>query len=212
MHAHRCLKTYSPAAPADYMSTSMELTFVPNNTRNCAAVVIVEDDIPELTENFFATLTTADSATTLAPDRAQVNICNNIEANETTSIVPIAVPTAVGVSLLIGIAAVILILFACRKQETDVPKNEEQFEIAENDAYTAVVATERNEAYMTNTDSIPAVQNKAYGVTQSVDGNTLNREDTTGGGYYVVNQPIYAELSDQHTQHEDNIEHSYEYV
>ena len=131
----------------------------------------------------------------------------------------IVVPVAVGASLLIGIAAGILILFIRHKmqktfavseqQQTAVPENEEQFEMAENDAYTEVIATEWNEAYMTSTKSIPAGQNAAYGVTQLEGGNTLNREDTADGGY-VINQLVYDEHSGQHTQ--QNIEHSYEYV
>ena len=52
----------------------MELTYGPNDTRLCAIVIINNDDTVELTENFFATLTTSDSAVSLGTDVAQIEL------------------------------------------------------------------------------------------------------------------------------------------
>ena len=59
-----------------------------------------------------------------------------------------------------------------------VSKSKEPFEIIRNDAYTAVITTERNMAYLTNNDSIPAARSMAYVVTELQGGNALNREDS----------------------------------
>ncbi len=59
-----------------------------------------------------------------------------------------------------------------------VSERKEPFEMVRNDAYTAVTTTERNMAYSTNSDSIPAAWNMAYAVTELQGGNALNREDS----------------------------------
>ena len=121
----------------------------------------------------------------------------NNETEDGTSIVTIVVPTAVGASLLTGITVVILMLFVQHKKQKTFVDSEQ---------------LETNEAYLTNIDSIPAAQNTAYGVTKLEGENTLNREDTTDVTYYDVNQLGFDELSGQHTQQEDDMEHTYEYV
>ena len=45
-------------------------------------VPIINDDILEDTENFFASLTTTDSGVTLNPDRAQVDIIEDPDDGE----------------------------------------------------------------------------------------------------------------------------------
>ena len=76
-----------------------------------------------------------------------------------------------------------------------------------NDAYTAVIATERNESYMTNIDVIPAARNEAYGAvaTELEDGNnSFNREG--------MHDSSHTESQAQ-TAHDQGIDdHSYDYV
>ena len=138
------------------------------------------------------------------------------------NILPIAVPVAVGTSVAVVLTLLSLIVFARRKKQKTrtvskqqqvltAPGNEEQFEMAKNDAYTAVIATERNQAYVTNTDSIPAARNAAYGVIQLEGGNTLNREDTTDG-VYVINQPVYDEPQGRRVQTVQGGTDAYDYV
>ena len=62
------------AAPTDYAGTIEDLTFDGSADRNCVTVAITDDNILDVTENFFGTLTTTDSSVILSPDRAQVNI------------------------------------------------------------------------------------------------------------------------------------------
>ena len=72
--------------------------------------------------------------------------------------------------MIIIVLMVLVILFALKykKQKTvvleqpqgAVLESKEQFEMTGNDAYTAVIATERNEAYMTSADVIPSSQNE----------------------------------------------------
>ena len=58
----------------DYGPSALTFTFDPGNIRHCASVTILNDGILEATESFFASLTTADSAVTLDPNMAQVDI------------------------------------------------------------------------------------------------------------------------------------------
>ena len=86
--------------------------------------------------------------------------------------------------MIIIILAVLVILFALRrkKQKTialEQPQGtvldaKEPFAMIRNDAYTAVIATERNKAYVTNADIIPAARNEAYGaVATELEGGKL---------------------------------------
>ena len=116
------------------------------------------------------------------------------------------------------VLAVLVILFALRrkKQKTivveqpqgTVLESKEPFAMTRNDAYTAVIATERNEAYVTNANIIPAARNEAYGAvaTELEGGNSLNREN--------MNDANYTEPQDQtaHNQGTEDLEYSYAYV
>ena len=72
--------------------------------------------------------------------------------------------------VIIIVLTVLVILFALRrkKQKTivleqpqgTVLESKEPFEMTRNDAYTAVIATERNVSYMTSADVIPSSQNE----------------------------------------------------
>ena len=83
----------------------------------------------------------------------------------------------------------------------------EPFAMTGNDAYTAVIATERNESYMTNIDVISAARNEAYGAvaTELEDGNnSFNREG--------MHDSSHTESQSQ-TAHDQGIDdHSYDYV
>ena len=61
-------------APADYGETIEDLTFDGSTGRECVTVPIINDDILEDIESFTASLTTSDSAVTLNPDLARVDI------------------------------------------------------------------------------------------------------------------------------------------
>ena len=77
VHTHTHTHTHTHhncVAPADYDATHVDLTFGPADTRQCATVIIIDNNFGELTENFFATLTTSDSAVTLGTDMARVDI------------------------------------------------------------------------------------------------------------------------------------------
>ena len=89
---------------------------------------------------------------------------------------------AIGLLLVIIVVLVVLvILFTLRrkKQKTTVLEqpqgavleSKDPFAMIRNDAYTAVIATERNEAYMTNADLIPSSQNEAGRETFEMTGN-----------------------------------------
>ena len=74
---------------------------------------------------------------------------------------------------------VILFALRCKKQkvivleqpQAAVVESRDPFTMIRNDAYTAVIATERNEAYMTNADVIPSSQNEAGKETFEMTGN-----------------------------------------
>ena len=112
--------------------------------------------------------------------------------------------------IIIILAVLVLFVLRCKRQKTivleqpqgAVLESKEQFEMTGNDAYTAVIATERNEAYVTNIDVIPAARNEAYGAvaTELEGGNSLNRE--------YMNNANYTEPQDQTAQEE----YSYAYV
>ena len=131
----------------------------------------------------------------------------------TTAVIGIAI----GLLLVIIIVLVVLvILFTLRrkKQKTIVQEqpqgtvleSKEPFVMIRNDAYTAVIATERNKAYVTNADVIPAARNEAYGAvaTEMEGGDSLNKEGVNGANY--------TEPQGQ-TAHDQGIEeYSYAYV
>ncbi len=74
------------AAPTDYTGTSADLTFDGGTDRQCVTVPIINDDILEDTESFTASLTTSDSAVTLNPDLARVDISEgSIDGKSTTN-------------------------------------------------------------------------------------------------------------------------------
>ena len=83
------------------------------------------------------------------------------------------------VLVIIMVLAVLVILFTLRRknQKTTVLEQpqgavlESRESMIRNDAYTAVIATERNEAYMTNADVIPSPQNEAGKETFEMSGN-----------------------------------------
>ena len=94
------------------------------------------------------------------------------ETEGRSSIIPIVVPVVVGVSLAVALILALVIFARCKKQKTSgstileqpqgtVLESNEPFAMIRNDAYTVVIATERNEAYMTNADIIPPSQNEA---------------------------------------------------
>ena len=118
--------------------------------------------------------------------------------------------------VIIIVLVVLVILFALRrkKQKTIVQEqpqeavleSNEAFVMIRNDAYTAVIATERNKAYVTNADVIPAARNEAYGVvaTELEGGNSLNRDN--------INDAVYTEPQDQTADDQSIEEYSYAYV
>ena len=83
------------------------------------------------------------------------------------------------VLMFIVVLAVLVILFTLRRknQKTIVLEQpqgavlESRESMIRNDAYTAVIATERNEAYITNADVIPSPQNEAGKETFEMTGN-----------------------------------------
>ena len=52
----------------------MDFTFDSVNDQHCVNVSIVDDNVLEGTESFFGSLTTADTATVLNPNRTDVQI------------------------------------------------------------------------------------------------------------------------------------------
>ena len=62
------------AVPIDYNTAAINFTFDASNSRHCASVTIMNDDILETTESFSASLTSADSAVTLVPNTTQIEI------------------------------------------------------------------------------------------------------------------------------------------
>ena len=118
--------------------------------------------------------------------------------------------------VIIIVLVVLVILFALKykKQKTIVQEqpqgavleNNEAFEMIRNDAYTAVIATERNKAYVTNANVIPAARNEAYGAvaTELEGGSSLNRDD--------INDAVYTEPQDQTADDQGREEYSYAYV
>lgn len=58
----------------DYSEVSTSLLFTETVDRQCVNVTIVNDDILENIENFFANLTTIVSNILLEPDRAEIQI------------------------------------------------------------------------------------------------------------------------------------------
>ena len=118
--------------------------------------------------------------------------------------------------VIIIVLAVLVILFVlrCKKQKTialEQPQGtvldaKEPFAMIRNDAYTAVIATERNKAYVTNADVIPAAWNEAYGAvaTELESGDSLNREN--------MNDANYMEPQDQTAHNQGIDEYSYAYV
>ena len=90
--------------------------------------------------------------------------------------------------MIVIVLVVLVILFVLRrkKQKTivveepqgTVLESEEPFGMIRNVAYTAVIATERNEAYVTNADVVPTARNEAYGAvaTELEGGDSLNKE------------------------------------
>ena len=127
----------------------------------------------------------------------------------TTAVIGIVVALLLVIIIVLAVL-VILFVLRCKKQKTiiveepqgTVLESKEQFEMTGNDAYTAVITTERNEAYVTNIDVIPAARNEAYGAvaTELEGGNSLNRE--------YMNDANYTEPQDQTAQEE----YSYAYV
>ena len=119
--------------------------------------------------------------------------------------------------VIIIVLVVLVILFALwRKKQTaivleqpqgEVIKSKETFATLRNDAYTTVIATERNKAYITNNDTIPASCNEAYGAvsTEVEGGDSLNksRED--------MNDTVYTEIQGQ-TARDQGREELYSYV
>ena len=77
-----CLHHDYVTAPSDYGTTDVDFVFGPGVDRVCANVPIVNDDIFEGVENFFASLTTSDSAVTLSPDEAEVIILEDPDDGE----------------------------------------------------------------------------------------------------------------------------------
>ena len=61
-------------ASVDYGASTQDLTFDGSTGRQCVTVPIINDDNLEDTESFTASLTTSDSAVTLNPDLARVDI------------------------------------------------------------------------------------------------------------------------------------------
>ena len=83
------------------------------------------------------------------------------------------------VLMFIVVLAVLVILFTLRRKNKkttvlEQPQGavlESRESMIRNDAYTAVIATERNEAYMTNADVIPSPQNEVGKETFEMTGN-----------------------------------------
>ena len=72
-------------APADYDGTIADLTIDGSTGRQCVTVPIINDDILEGTESFTASLTTSDSAVTLNPDLAWVDIFDDPNDGKNTT-------------------------------------------------------------------------------------------------------------------------------
>ena len=120
----------------------------------------------------------------------------------------------VGLLLVIIIVLVVLvILFALwrKKQKAivskqpqgEVIKSKETFAMIRNDAYTTVIATERNKAYITNADTIPASWNDAYGAVST---------EVAGGAREDMNDTVDAEIHGQTAVDQGREEYSYAYV
>ena len=73
-------------APADYGETIEDLTFDGSTGRQCVTVPIINDDILEDTESFTTNFTTSDSAVTLNPDLARVDIFEDPNDGKNTTI------------------------------------------------------------------------------------------------------------------------------
>ena len=120
----------------------------------------------------------------------------------------------IGLLLVIIMVLVVLVVWFAlrRRKQKDIVLQQPQGAVLEskepntmtrNDAYTAVIVTARNEAYMTNINIIPAAWNEAYGA-ELEGGNSSNGED--------MNDAVYEEPQCQTTHDQSIDEYSYAYV
>ena len=112
--------------------------------------------------------------------------------------------------VIIIVLTVLVILFALRrkKQKTilkeqpqgAVLKSKEQYTMTRNDAYSTVITTERNEAYLTNFHDVPTAQNEAYGAVAA---------ELEGGNPLDMNDAVYTECHSQTADDDSIVEYSY---
>ena len=144
--------------------------------------------------------------------------------------------------MIIIVVVVLVILFAlrCKKQKTIVLEqpqgaaleSKDPFTMIRNDAYTAVIATERNEAYMTNADVIPSpprepgketfemTGNVAYSTAITTERNEvyMTNTDAIPAARNVAYGAVATELEGgeslnrEDTRDQDRDEYSYAYV
>ena len=106
-----------------------------------------------------------------------------------------------------------MILFAvmCNKQKInlmeqqqgDILESKERFTMTRNDAYSTVITTERNVAYMTNSHYVPTSQNEAYGAVAA---------EFEGGNPLDMNDAVYTECHSQTADDDSIVEYSYAMV
>ena len=63
-----------PSGPDDYNPAQADLTFSGSFRTACTSLLVINDQLYEGDESFFASLTTSDSAVTLNPQRATIII------------------------------------------------------------------------------------------------------------------------------------------
>ena len=77
MIIHQCFSLFLSPGGSDFEVNSVMLTFAPRMLQDCFNVTIIDDDLYENPEEFFANITTIDTQVNISPMTTVITIIDN---------------------------------------------------------------------------------------------------------------------------------------